>query len=104
LPALAVPAFASTEPDPIFAAIEAHRRACADLTTECHSAAENGIATIAGVTALLAYYVEVEAKNAQPAPMVLCRLRSKVCKRRQSISKTSGTKITPAYSSKHLEL
>ena len=60
--------------------------------------------TIAGVTALLAYYVEVEAKNAQPAPMVLCRLRSKVCKRRQSISKTSGTKITPAYSSKHLEL
>jgi hypothetical protein len=95
LPALAVPVIANaSEPDPIFAAIEAHRRACAATTAAFQSAADDGVdvedneqhrlfdnrdraafdlleiqpTTVAGAAALLAYYVEVEGMNAQVFP------------------------------------
>ncbi|MFZ1009836.1 MAG: hypothetical protein WAN65_23570 [Candidatus Sulfotelmatobacter sp.] len=92
LPALAVPAAAATlaqEPDPIFAAIEKHRRACAETTAAF--ARETGqehelisitdkqddIAidllhiqptTVAGAAAVLSYFVKVEATGEQVFP------------------------------------
>jgi hypothetical protein len=97
LPALAVPALGSAAADPIFAAIEAHRHAHAATTAAWQSAADDGVdveesehhrlmdkqdgaafdlleiqpTTVVGAAALLAYYAEVEAMNAQVWPEYL---------------------------------
>jgi hypothetical protein len=96
LPAMSIPAFA--EPDPIFAAIEAHRRADAAYCAACEAdvpeiamdaawaAADKLLnirpTTVAGVAALLRYLYEFEKENPETFcgsetdddwPFLLCR-------------------------------
>lgn len=95
LPTLAVPVIANaSEPDPIFAAIEAHQRAYAARTAAHQLAADDDVdledneslrlmdiqdraafdlleiqpTTVAGAAALLAYYAKVEGMKAQVFP------------------------------------
>jgi hypothetical protein len=91
VPALALPtvASASTEPDPIFAAIEAHRRGhaeyvvlCNNDETDCDPAVDDAYqvsesaamgltairpTTVVGAAALLSYFADVNAKRAGPS-------------------------------------